>query len=166
MPCKLRGRSELVPTGRARYPGRVSEGGTRPVKARLYETPADSGTSAGPGSYTPPGRPAPREPEATLGIRRNSPEIAADSHRTEPTPSVGDRVVHRTSGQPGTVVGHRAHGYGDAMPEVAWAGEEKSWPQGVSANAIRVVGSHPNDLYQYNEDATSSRPLNRNTGAA
>jgi hypothetical protein len=153
----------------------MAEGGTRPIAAKLYQSPADSGQSAG-STYKPPGTPAPREPEATLGVRRNNPEIAADSHRTEPTPTgprpaatvppVGARVVHRTSGQHGQVVGHQAHGYsGTAVPQVTWAGEDASWPQGVSANALRVEGSHPNDLYQYNEDATSTRPLNRNTGA-
>lgn len=102
----------------------------------------------------------------TTGVRRNSPETAADSHRVDPTPQVGHVVEHKISGQRGTVVGHQTHGYGRATPSVSWAGEETSWPQGVSANAIRVVGSNPSDLYQYNQDATSSRPLNRNTGAA
>lgn len=142
----------------------MSEGGTRPVAAKVYQTPADSGLKSG-STYTPPGVPSAREPEATLGVRRNSPEIAADSHRADPTPQVGDTVVHRTSGQRGTVVGHAHHGYGQAQPKVQWAGEEASWPQGVSANAIRVEGSNPSDLYRYNQDATSSRPLNRNTGA-
>lgn len=150
----------------------MAEGGTRPVAARLYETPADSDQKTA-ANYTPPGRPAPRQPEATLGVRSQNPEIAQDSHRTDPTPTsrgaappVGTEVVHRTSGQRGTVTGHASHGYsGTAVPQVTWAGEDASWPQGVSANALRVEGSHPNDLYQYNEDATSSRPLNRNTGA-
>lgn len=144
----------------------MSEGGTRPTAARLYQTPADSGLKAG-STYTPPGTPSPREPEATLGIRRNNPEVAQDSHRTDPTPDlkVGDTVQHRISGQVGTVVGHTHHGYGGAVPAVTWAGEEKSWPQGVSPNSVRVVGSTPEDLYQYNQDATSNRPLNRNTGA-
>jgi len=143
----------------------MSEGGTRPTAAKLYQTPADSGLKTGP-NYTPPGRPAPREPEATLEVRRNNPETASDSHRTDPTPAVGSRVQHRVSGQTGTVEGHRSHGYGRAVPEVKWDGEEHSWAQGVSANALRVVGSTPEDLYQYNQDATSNRPLNRNTGAA
>lgn len=152
----------------------MAEGGTRPIAAELYRTPADSGLKTA-GTYTPPGTPAPREPEATLGIRRNNPEIAQDSHRTEPTPTpgrapavppVGADVVHRTSGQRGTVTGHTTHGYGGtAIPQVTWAGEETSWPQGVAANALRVQGSTPEDLYQYNQDATSHRPLNRQTGA-
>jgi hypothetical protein len=142
----------------------MSEGGTRPTAAKAYQSPADSGLKAG-STYTPPGVPAAREPEATLAVRRNSPESAADSHRTDPTPRVGDTVVHRVSGQRGTVTGHAAHGYGRAVPEVQWAGEEASWPQGVSANAVRVEGSNPSDLYLGNQDATSSRPLNRNTGA-
>lgn len=142
----------------------MAEGGTRPIAAKLYQSPADSGQTAG-STYTPPGVPAPREPEATLGVRRNSPERAADSHRVDPTPPVGTAVAHRTSGATGVVVGHAPHGYGAAMPKVQWAGEDASWPQGVSANALRVVGSTPEDLYQYNQDATSSRPLNRNTGA-
>lgn len=142
----------------------MAEGGTRPTAAKLYQTPADSGSKAQ-SDYTPPGRPSPREPEASLGVRRNSPETASDSHRTDPTPQVGDRVAHRISGQTGEVTGHRGHGYGSAVPTVRWDGEEASWPQGVSANALRVVGSNPSDLYQYNQDATSGRPLNRNTGA-
>lgn len=153
----------------------MAEGGTRPIAAKLYQSPADSGQTAG-STYTPPGVPAPREPEATLGVRRNNPETAQDSHRTDPTPTrhpapapvppVGARVVHRTSGQHGTVTGHTNHGYaGTAIPQVTWAGEDASWPQGVSANALRVEGSTPDDLYQYNQDATSHRPLNRNTGA-
>lgn len=142
----------------------MSEGGTRPTAAKVYQTPADSGLKTG-STYTPPGRPAPREPEATLAVRRNNPEIAQDSHRTDPTPQVGDTVVHRVSGQRGTVVGHATHGYGTAQPKVTWAGEEASWPQGVSPNAIRVEGSEPSDLYRYNQDATSGRPLIRHTGA-
>lgn len=143
----------------------MSEGGTRPTAAKSYQTPADSGLKAG-STYTPPGVPAERDPVATLGIRRNSPETAADSHRVDPTPAVGDRVAHRVSGQTGEVVGHAPHGYGHAAPTVRWDGEETSWPQGVAANSLRVVGSTPGDLYQYNQDATSNRPLNRNTGAA
>jgi hypothetical protein len=142
----------------------MAENGVRPIAAKLYEAPADSGRSPG-ATYRPPGVPAPREPEATLGVRRNAPERLSDSARTDPTPQAGDRVVHRISGQRGVVVDHAAHGYGAAMPRVAWAGEEASWPQGVSANALRVQGSTPGDLYMYNQDATSSRPLNRNTGA-
>ena len=147
------------------FAGPMSEGGTRPVAAKLYETPADSGQRPGP-QYRPPGSPQPRNPEIALGVRRNAPETAQDSHRTDPTPQVGDRVVHRTSGQRGQVVDVSHHGYGSAMPKVSWQGEEASWPQGVSANAIRVEGSQPVDLYRTNQDATSSRPLNRNTGAA
>lgn len=142
----------------------MSEGGTRPVAARLYEAPSDSGRSPG-STYSPPGVPAAREPEAALGVRRNAPETASDSHRTDPTPPVGARVVHRTSGQRGEVASHVAHGYGTAVPAVRWDGEDASWPQGVSANALRVEGSTPNDLYRYDQDATSNRPLNRNTGA-
>lgn len=142
----------------------MAEGGTRPIAAKLYQSPADSDVKAG-STYTPPGVPAPRDPAQSLGIRRNSPERAADSHRTDPTPPPGTRVAHRVSGATGEVVGHAAHGYGTAMPQVRWDGEEASWPQGVSANALRVEGSEPNDLYRYNQDATSSRPLNRNTGA-
>lgn len=142
----------------------MAEGGTRPTAAKLYQSPSDSGLKAG-SNYTPPGVPAAREPETTLGIRRNSPEQAAEGHPTEAAINVGDHVVHRVSGQRGVVTDHAAHGYGQAMPKVTWAGEEASWPQGVSANALRVEGSEPNDLYRYNQDATSSRPLNRNTGA-
>jgi len=142
----------------------MAEGGTRQVAAKLYQTPSDSGRSPG-ATYRPPGVPAPREPEATLGVRRNAPETAQDSHRTDPTPAVGQRVVHRTSGEHGTVADHVVHGYGTAMPRVTWDGQEASWPQGVAASALRVEGSTPNDLYRYNQDATSSRPLNRNTGA-
>jgi hypothetical protein len=79
---------------------------------------------------------------------------------------VGDAVVHRTSGQRGTVVGHERHGFsGTAQPRVAWAGEEASWPQGVSANALRVEGSTPERLYETNQDATYHPPLNRQSGA-
>lgn len=134
------------------------------MAARLYQSPADSG-AAPQSDYTPPGRPAPRDPAQSLGLRRNSPEEASDSHRTDPTPSVGAQVSHRLSGARGEVVGHQHHGYGPALPTVRWEGEEASWPQGVSANALRVEGSTPNDLYRYDQDATSSRPLNRNTGA-
>ena len=103
----------------------MAEGGTRPIAAKLYEAPSDSGRSPG-STYTPPGVPAPRETEATLGIRRNSPETASDSHRSDPTPPVGTRVAHRVSGATGEVVGHSTHGYGTAAPTVRWDGEEAS----------------------------------------
>ena len=147
-----------------RYAGPMPEGGTRPIAAELYRSPADSDAKSA-STYTPPGVPAPRDSSHTLGVRRNSPETASDSHRTDPTPPVGARVAHRVSGATGEVVGHHAHGYGRAVPAVRWDGQEASWPQGVSANALRVEGSEPNDLYRYNQDAASSRPLNRNTGA-
>lgn len=128
-----------------------------------------------PGTYRAPGVPQPREPELTLGVRRNS-----AAHTTEPAsapprgskedpaqvlPPIGSVVEHRTSGERGVVSGHRSHGLGNAVPQVTWAGEDASWPQGVSANAVRVVGSTPDDLYTYNQDATSGRPLRGSTGA-
>lgn len=147
----------------------MAESANRPVAAKLYQSPADSGAKAQSG-YSPPGRPAAREPEATLGVRRNSQAHTMEPAQPPPTAvqsthRVGDTVEHAKSGQRGTVVGHRAHGYGEAVPEVQWAGEEKSWPQGVSANALRVVGSTPSDLYTYNQDATSGRPMRGSTGA-
>jgi hypothetical protein len=140
----------------------MAEGGTRPTAAKLYQSPADSGTTAG-SNYTPPGVPAPRNMEQLSGRPHQAPET--DSQRIDPTPAVGTAVTHRVSGAHGTVVGHDHHGYGTALPKVQWAGEDASWPQGVSANALRIEGSEPMDLYKGNQDATSSRPLNRNTGA-
>lgn len=152
----------------------MAENTNRPVSAKQYQTPADSMERAV-GTYRAPGVPVPREPELSNMVRRNS-----AAHTTEPASSpphgvvsaepththpVGAVVEHKTSGQRGVVTGHRSHGYGSAVPEVTWAGEEKSWPQGVSANALRVSGSTPDDLYQYNQDATSSRPMRGSTGA-
>lgn len=144
----------------------MAENTNRPVSAKIYQTPADSMERAV-GTYRAPGVPEPREPELSNMVRRNS-----AAHTTEPqTPPpheshpVGSVVEHRISGQRGVVSGHRANGYGAAVPEVTWAGEEHSWPQGVSANAIRVVGSTPDDLYTYNQDATSGRPMRGSTGA-
>lgn len=78
----------------------------------------------------------------------------------------GAAVVHRTSGQRGTVVGHERNAHtGQAQPRVQWAGEESSWPQGVSANALRVEGSTPNRLYETDQGAADHPPLNRHTGA-
>lgn len=142
----------------------MAENTVRPTTAKLYQTPADSNPRTA-GTYTPPGVPAEREPEATLGVRRN-----AAAHTTEPAcppphaHPVGATVEHRMSGQRGTVTGHRAHGLGEAVPEVQWAGEDKSWPQGVSANALRVVGSTPSDLYLANQGADGRGPRRGNGG--
>jgi hypothetical protein len=133
--------------------------GTRPTSGKQYQSPADEGTP-GASTYTPPGAP--------MSILNNSyapqatSEAATDSRRADPTPSSlgdrkapsvpapGQRVVHRTSGQHGTVAGHAGHGYsGTAVPRVTWDGEEASWPQGVSANALCPEGSHPSDLQQW-----------------
>ena len=139
----------------------MAENTNRPVSAKLYQSPSDSGTKPV-GTYGSPGVPQPREPEATLGVRRNS-----AAHTTEPQtpPPVGSVVEHRTSGQRGQVTSHRAHGYGQAVPEVTWAGEEHSWPQGVSANALRVVGSTPSDLYLANQGADDHRPMRGSGGS-
>ncbi len=121
--------------------------GTRPVAAKLYQSPADENIQ-GASTYTPPGAPM------QLINNSHAPRASAEQNsdqRTDPTPPVGASVVHRTSGQRGTVVEHRSHGFsGTAVPQVTWEGEEKSWPQGVSANALRVAGSTPNELYSRN----------------
>lgn len=115
------------------------------TSGKLYQSPADEPTP-GASTYTPPG--APMTALNASHAPRASAEQNSDSARSEPTP--GSSVVHRTSGQRGTVVGHDRHGYsGTAMPRVQWEGEEASWPQAVSSNAIRPAGSHPSDLQQY-----------------
>lgn len=122
----------------------MAEGGTRPTAAKLYQSPADEDTK-GASVYTPPGAPM-----QLLQGPNYSPRATAERNtdQTNPTPPIGASVTHRTSGQRGTVTGHQSHGYsGTAVPQVTWEGEEKSWPQGVSANAIRVEGSHPSELY-------------------
>lgn len=129
----------------------MAEGGTRPVAAKLYESPASEDTK-GASTYTPPGAPM-----QLLGGPNYSPRANAERNtdQVNPTatsvPPVGSSVVHGKSGQRGTVTGHAAHGYsGTAVPQVTWEGEEKSWPQGVSANALRVAGSNPSELYSRN----------------
>lgn len=152
----------------------MSESGkARPESAELYQSPASEGVHAS-APYTAPGVPAPRQVvgEQYSGVPHQAPERSQDQRggsALSPTgrvPDVGDRVVHRTSGQSGRVVGHDRNAHtGTAVPRVQWAGEEASWPQGVSANALRVEGSTPVDLYRSNQDATSGPPLNRQTGA-
>lgn len=102
-------------------------------------------------------------PRASAEMNSDQPIVDSDPTRTHP---VGASVVHRTSGQRGTVTGHSAHGYsGTAIPQVTWAGEDMSWPQGVSANALRVEGSQPSDLYTATQSASSTRPRRGSTGA-
>lgn len=150
----------------------MAENTNRPTSARLYQSPGDSGTRPG-ANYIPPGVPNSREPEPTLGVRRNpqahttEPASAPPGRRAKEDPAhshpVGAVVEHHKSGQRGQVVGHRANGYGQAVPQVTWAGEEKSWPQGVSANALRVVGSTPDDLYVGSQGADTRRPMRGST---
>jgi len=140
---------------------------SRPTAARQYQTPGDGSTVPG-ANYRDAGVPASREPEPTLGMRRNPSAHTAEPaqpppHGHQPAPPIGSRVEHRVSGQRGTVADHRPHGYGQAVPAVRWDGEDHSWPQGVSANALRVVGSRPSDLYQSNDSASNGRPM-RGTG--
>lgn len=155
-------------------------GHTRPSEGELYRAPASEGAHAV-APYRAPGVPAPRlvVGEQYSGVPHQAPERAQDQGggagtsrtgaphgATPPAHPVGAAVVHRTSGQRGTVVGHDRNPHtGTAQPRVQWAGEEASWPQGVSANAIRVDGSTPMRLYETNQDATSGPPLNRQTGA-
>jgi len=145
----------------------------KPTSAKLYQTPQDSGQSQSGPVY--PAVPAPAPTQAMTFNQRYHPHAAAEMNSDMPlpptgpnlhVPPVGTRVVHRTSGQEGVVTGHRPHGYsGTAVPQVVWAGEDMSWPQGVSANALRVQGSEPSDLYTGTQSAASTRPRNRNTGA-
>jgi hypothetical protein len=152
----------------------VSESGkARPEQGQLYRSPASEGVHADSG-YSAPGVPAPRlvVGEQYSGQPHQAPESAQDQRgggagpAGTPVHPVGSAVVHRTSGQSGTVVGHERNAHtGTAQPRVQWAGEEASWPQGVSANALRVDGSTPVRLYETNQDATSRPPLNRQSGA-
>lgn len=151
----------------------VSESGNaRPTAAKLYQSPASEGVHAG-STYSAPGVPAPRlvVGEQYSGQPHQAPESAQDQRGGRGlapgrVPDVGDIVHHRTSGQQGRVVGHQRNPHtGAAQPTVQWAGEDASWPQGVSANALRVEGSTPSRLYETEQDATSHPPLNRQTGA-
>jgi hypothetical protein len=128
------------------FAGAMAENGVRPVGGKLYQTPADE-DAQGASTYTPPG--APMQILNSSYAPRATAERNTDSARTDPTPPVGSTVTHRTSGQRGEVVGHTRHGFsGTAVPQVQWAGEDASWPQGVAANALRVEDSHPSDLQE------------------
>lgn len=140
----------------------------KPTEAQIYKTPQTESTSAGPVDL------GTSVSQAMSYDQRYHPHAAAEMNQdltsagpgpaaTRP-PAVGDIIRHEKNGQHGVIVGHERHGYsGTAMPQVQWVGEDKSWPQGVSPNAIRVVGSTPVDLYETTQDATSHPPLIRHS---
>ncbi len=140
---------------------------TKPTEGQLYRTGQGSDTPAGPVDL---GTTIPQELSYNQAYH---PHAAAETNQDQvvgagvsQTPAAGERVVHRSSGRAGTVAGHERTGYsGTAMPRVVWDGEDASWPQGVSANALRVQGSEPSDLYQVNQGADSRPPVTRNSGA-
>lgn len=141
---------------------------TKPPEGQLYRTGEGSDRPAGPVDL---GTTIPQELSYNQAYHpRNGAEMNSDQSAglagQPPAPAVGTVVVHRNSGRRGVVQGHERHGYsGTAMPQVQWAGEDRSWPQGVSANALRVVGSTPEDLYTTNQGADSRTPLRGSTGA-